>query len=520
MSKRIVWLGILAIVVTAGVLMPAGLGTGPRAACAQSQPPGRAELEKLAGQEQLSKLFAAVAEAVSPAVVEVRVTELVEVPASPFGGLPFDIPFPFNDDELPFRFRRQPAQPEEPRQRRLEGLGSGVIVDAKNGYVVTNEHVVGGADKVEVVLGDNRKFRAEWVRADAYSDVAVLKIPADNLAEAPLGNSDDIKVGDWVMAIGSPRGLTQTVTAGIISAKGRANGSNPYQRFLQTDAAINRGNSGGPLVNMRGEVIGLNNSIATFSGGFEGIGFAIPSNMVRQVMQQLIEGGQIVRGYLGIIPQDADTALAKSFNLPNAEGALVAFVEPGSPADKAGLKAGDFIVAIGDRHLTSQSDLRDAAAQAKPGEEVEVTFYRNGQKETARVKMTQRPERAEGRQQGPGAQKEESARRFGITVQTLTGPEELARRLNLPQGTETQGVVITQVAPDSDAAEQDLSRGMVITHVQDRQVRTAEEFYNAMKEATDGVRLRVAGARGGYRWVFIQPRPETDKSPRLESNND
>jgi len=446
-----------------------------------------------AGMDQLSQLFRKVAKAVSPAVVEVQVTEWVQAPQMP------DLRQFFGND-FPFEFRMVPP-PQESRPRARRGLGSGVVIDAKDGYILTNDHVVGGADRVVVVLPDGRKFEAEWVHSDPYTDIAVIKIQADGLIAAPLGDSDKMDVGDWVLAIGSPRGLPQTVTAGIISAKDRTQGPNPLQRYLQTDASINHGNSGGPLVNMQGEVIGINNAIVTTGGGNEGIGFAIPSNSAKMIMDQLIEKGEVVRGYLGIQPQDVDQRLAESFNLPSSSGALVAYVEKDSPAEKAGLKEGDFIVSINGTPIDNQTKLREVVAVLPPDSQIEVEYYRQGELKSTMVTITHRPETASTRQDDHKL--DEAPRRYGLTVSTLDA--ELAQRMGFRDS--IKGVVITEVAEDSDAAEQGLSAGMIITHVDGVAVSDIHEFAEALARAGDGVRLRVGAPSGGWRYILIQPRP-------------
>ncbi len=285
-KKTWITLTIMIVLVAATTMfIPSLAGRIAYAVSANQNAADRANLAELSRRDQLSQLFRAVAKAVKPAVVVVQVTKKIEI-EDPFDTDEFFERF-FKDEGAPFRreFRRPPRR----RQYFREGVGSGVIVDAKNGYILTNYHVVSGADSLKVILADDREFEAEWIRHDRQTDLAVIKIKADGLIDAPLGNSDKIEVGDWVLAIGSPRALPQTVTAGIISAKGRTTGrGDMYQNLLQTDAAINRGNSGGPLVNMRGEVIGINNAIFSHSGGNEGIGFAIPSNMARNIMDQLI----------------------------------------------------------------------------------------------------------------------------------------------------------------------------------------------------------------------------------------
>jgi serine protease Do len=274
----------------------------------------REQLAALAKGDTLSPLFVRVATVVKPAVVEVRVTKKVKMQDMPDMGQFFG--HFFGGESNPFGMPQDPGKPTRPQPREFlqRGLGSGVVVDAKNGYILTNYHVVGGADEMQVVLPGGRTLMVEWARTDPMTDLAVVKVEPKDLVDAPLGDSDAMRVGDWVMAIGSPEGLEQTVTTGIVSAKGRVTDhANTYQSFIQTDASINHGNSGGPLVNMKGEVIGINTAIVSQSGGNEGIGFAIPSNMVKSVMNQLIEKGKVTRGYLGVAIQGVDEKLAKSF---------------------------------------------------------------------------------------------------------------------------------------------------------------------------------------------------------------
>jgi len=368
--------------------------------------------------------------------------------------------------------------------------------------------VVDGADKVEVVLPDKRKFETEWIRTDPMTDLAIVKIKADRLIDAPLGDSDAVEVGDWVLAIGAPEGLEQTVTAGIISAKGR-NTRDPttYQNYLQTDAAINRGNSGGPLVNMRGEVVAINRAIVTatpFSGN-EGIGFAISSNVARNVMRQLIDKGKVVRGYLGVGIQDVGEDLARSMGLPGTDGSLIRQVYTGSPAGKAKLKVGDFITAVDGKKITDSDELRSRIAAVSPGAIVKLTLYRGKEKRTVPVEIAEQPKDFAAMHGAPLEEKapSEAVRKFGLEVATLD--EELAKKYGYKKPVE--GVVITKVAGASDAAEQGLRVGMIVLQVQGKDIKTAEGFARllAAKEAEPGVRLLVKDPRGAQRFVFITP---------------
>jgi len=505
-SRRVAW---VAMAVLAGLVF-AGAASA-QAPAGTEQAAARGELAELNKHDDLSALFRAVAKAVRPAVVEVRVTKWVREPDMN------DLLRRFFGDDMPFRFQF-PSEPEQdvpgprwrqvprqqPKQRQF-GLGSGVIVDAKNGYILTNYHVVGEADQVEVVLGDGRKYDAEWVRGDMQTDLAIVKVKADGLVEAALGDSDKVEVGEWVLAIGAPRGLAQTVTAGIISAKGRAVRSREmYQNFIQTDAAINRGNSGGPLVNMSGEVIGINNCIASYSGGNEGIGFAVPSNMAKKVMSQLIEKGKVVRGFLGVEIRDIlDQGLADSFHLPNMEGALVERVRPESPAAEAGLREGDFIVSVNGVSVANSNELRNTVADLEVGKVVPLELYRDGKKQTVNVKIGSQPKEMALGGEGEGSPAEAAYDKFGLKVATLT--TELARDNGYKET--VKGVLVVEVQQGSDAEEQDLRPGLVITHVRDKEVSTAAEFTEAVSsdEAAKGVRIRVQDPSGAKRFVFLRP---------------
>jgi len=451
----------------------------------------REQLAAMAGGDSMSPLLAQVAEVVRPAVVEVRVAKKVTVRA------------PAGTSDFLDRFFGGQGPPPGTRQYVQQGLGSGVVIDANNGYVLTNHHVVAGAEQIEVILPDGRTPSVAWTRSDALSDLAVVKVDTADLIAAPLGDSDAVRVGQVVVAIGAPEALPQTVTAGIISARGRrAEDGQSYQSFLQTDAAINHGNSGGPLVDLRGEVIGINTAIVSESGGNEGIGFAIPSNMARGVMDQLIEKGKVVRGYLGVVIQGATGDLARSFHLPGTRGALVASVAPGGPAERAGLKAGDFIVAIAGSPVRSPNDLRNRVAAIEPGKSVAVEFYRDGRKQSADVTIAAQPANmlAAATTQ-PGLR---GAARFGLRVADPSA--DLAQQYGY--NAEPRGVFIVAVTPMSPAAQAGLQDGMVITQVGGRDVATAAAFAAAVstEQAAGGVRLRVIDPTGGARYVFLSPR--------------
>jgi serine protease Do len=337
--------------------------------------------------DTLSPLFHAVSKTVMPAVVVVQVSERVKYQPKTS---------PDMNDFLR-HFFGQPGSSEQsapkapPKYLYEHGLGSGIIIDADKGYILTNWHVVHGADEVIVTLADGRNYRTQWVRSDSRSDLAVIKIDATDLISVPLGNSNKMQVGDWVLAVGAPEGLPHTVTAGIISAKGRTT-SDGRQTFLQTDAAINPGNSGGPLANMLGQVIGVNTAIVSPIRANAGIGLVIPSNTAKIVMKQLIEKGKVVRGYLGIEIEDVNDQKAKSLNLPNSKGALVVKVTADSPAAKAGLMPNDFIVSVNGKETPDSFGLLNEVTSLEPGQNATIEIYRKGKKMTVTAKVGSLPQ--------------------------------------------------------------------------------------------------------------------------------
>jgi len=484
------------------MLVAAGLVYGPAmverlayAAAKGGNAAVRDELVQLSRRETLSKLFRAVSKAVRPAVVEVRSTRRISM--GPMLSDPDDF-FGLFGRNWPFPQRRRGAPQPEQRHFVQRALGSGVIVDASKGYVLTNHHVVAGAKEVKVILADGRELTTEWVRSDAKTDLAVVKIKADRLLAAPLGDSDRMEVGDWVLAVGAPEGLRQTVTAGIISAKGRTTGGHAYENFLQTDAAINHGNSGGPLVNMRGEVIGINSAIVSRSGMNAGIGLSIPSNMARKIMGQLVDTGKVVRGFLGVAIQDADEELAKTFGLPNGGGVLVTKVLKDSPAEKAGLKEEDFIVAINGEAVANVNALRNRVADLKPGTKAKFTVWRKGEKRDVPVEIAAQPmDMFAGAGAAPRRVRPD---RYGVTVETLTADQ--AKRHGY--AADATGVLVTKVQAGSDADDEGVAPGMVIDRVNGRAVASAEQFTKALDAAKGKkVRFRLMSPGGMRRYVVI-----------------
>jgi len=467
----------------------------------------RARLAELCEHDKLSALFREVARVVKPAVVVVHVKQEVAFNPSPPSDQEEFLRRFFGDDlPGPFRFRWETPEGQPQRRYYRRGMGSGVIIDAEHGYVLTNWHVVRSAEHVQVILADGRDFDAEWVRTDQQTDLAVVKIPSGDLTEAVLGDSESVQVGDWVLAIGAPEGLPQTVTAGIISAMGRTTGRGGYEDFIQTDAAINQGNSGGPLVNMRGEVIGINTAIVSRTGVNEGIGLSIPSNMVKRIMEQLIATGEVVRGYLGVQIQDVDQDLVKSFDLPDTNGALISQVAAKTPAEAAGLKPGDFIVSLDGEAVENVNRLRNRVAAVRPGTSVKLEVYRDGKKRTVEVRIGKQPADfasvfTEGAPGGTGAK---AADRFGLEVATMG--TQYAEQFGIDAT--IKGAVILSVNPGSEAGDKGLQPGDVITQVDGQDVTSADELTQvlASDKADDGVRLQVRGRRGGVRFVFIAPK--------------
>ncbi len=424
-----------------------------------------------------SEAFSSIEKSVSPAVVSIQVERTV----SGIAGnrqLPFNDPFEMFGDDFAKRFfgdryeefREQKTYPEQPREHRVAGQGSGFIV-SPDGYILTNHHVVGKADKVLVLLKDGRELRAKLVGSDARSDVAVIKIDAKNLPVIPLADSDHLNVGEWVLAFGSPFGLANTMTAGIVSAKGRTSvGIADYENFIQTDAAINPGNSGGPLVNLDGQVVGINTAIASRSGGYQGIGFAIPINLAKNIRDQLINEGTVRRGFLGIMIQKLTPDLAKSFGLSDTKGVLVGDVTKDSPGEKGGLQSGDVIVELDGTRVEHPGAFRNRVAMLAPGTNVVLTVIRSGQRKKISVTLGMLPDQVVAAKQESPQMK--SVDKLGLSVQTLD--KELADRLGY--STAESGVVVSKVASGSIAAMAGIKPGMLIREVNRKPVTSADEF--------------------------------------------
>ena len=382
-----------------------------------------------------------------------------------------------------FPFHRGPEQ--RPQQRMEQSLGSGVIV-TPDGYILTNNHVVAGADAVKVATSDEREFEARVIGTDPMTDLAVIKIEAQGLPTLALGDSDKVRVGQVVLAIGDPFGLSGTVTMGIVSARGRSKmGITDYEDFIQTDAAINPGNSGGALINLNGELIGINTAIFSRSGGNMGIGFAIPSNLARRVMESIVKDGSVKRGYLGVSLQELTPQLAQRFGLNEPKGALIAGVMENSPAESAGLEPGDVIVELGGRKIDDHADLRNRIAEQDPDAEVEVAFVRQGETRRVQVRLRERPDDFGQALVNPGRKPFSGEVRFaGMKVVDLT--PELADQLGIHPGA---GPVVVDVEAGSPAEEAGVMVGDVVFAVNRRRVRSAEEFQQATGGGTGNAAL-------------------------------
>ena len=432
---------------------------------------------------QFSQVFADVAEKVIPVVVSIRSVKVVDVPQFD----PFEWFFGSPGDR---EQRRQERRPLPPRQQRIEGVGSGVIV-SQDGYILTNNHVVEGMDDLIVTISDKREYRAKVVGTDPPSDIAVIKLDkTKDLPVAFLGDSDKLRVGEMVVAIGSPYGLPETVTSGIVSARGRSTRGaiNQYENFIQTDAAINPGNSGGALVNLNGAVIGINSAIYSRTGGSQGIGFAIPINMAKQIMDILINEGRVSRGWLGVYIKNIEGELADALGMEPNSGVLVDDVFENTPAEAAGIKQGDIITAVNGAAMTSTTELMNKVAMIKPGTKATFRILRNGKKMTLDIVLDERPDRAELARGGSTATKEKT----GLTVENLSSRNR--REFSVDESIE--GVLVTEVDPSGSAARANLQKGDVILEVDRKPVKSVTEFNREINAVDDGNALLLVYRSG------------------------
>ncbi|MBI4239149.1 MAG: DegQ family serine endoprotease [Deltaproteobacteria bacterium] len=473
------------------------------AAPATTPPPPPAPPSKESIQElrKTSSAFVAIAKAVQPAVVNINTVQVVKQRTGRRGRGPMMNPFEDlfgggggegGGDDMLRRFFFDPfGGSDGQRDQRRQGLGSGMIVDSEKGYVLTNNHVVAEADEIKITLSDGRSFDAKVVGTDPQTDVGVLQIqnPAKDLPFVRLGNSDEVQVGDWAIAVGNPFGLSQTVTVGIISAKGRSNVNiTDYEDFIQTDAAINPGNSGGPLLNIEGEVIGVNTAIFSRSGGYQGIGFSIPSNIARSVMESLITGKKIERGFLGLYLQDITEEIAKQFKLEGAEGALISEVMPNGPAEQAGLKTGDIVVEIDGKKVKDSHELRNHVAFSPVGKIVKLTVLRDGARQEISVTLAARPDEK--------VAKESS----GVTEKLGIAVEGLSDQLRGKYRTEAnEGVVITEIDPQGIGAQMGLREGDVLLEFNRKPVKDVAAFKAAIQQFNEREGLLLLVDRQGRR---------------------
>jgi serine protease Do len=460
--------------------------------CLVPAPPAVAQDNDIAMLERSGKAFSAVVKKAGPAVVYINVEQEVKGGGRQleemFGADEFLRRF-FGDQLEQFQQQRpQPRQPQRPqRPFKQQGAGSGFII-SPDGLILTNNHVVENADKITVKLADKREFTAKVVGTDPQSDVALIKIEGSNLPMLPLGDSNELEVGEWVIAIGSPFELSQSVTVGVVSAKGRNKiGINDYENFIQTDAAINPGNSGGPLLNIKGQAVGINTAIFSRSGGYMGIGFAIPINMAKSIEEQLRSHGKVVRGWLGLIIQDVDDNLAQSFNLGKTEGILVSEVTPGSPAEKAGLKQGDVVLALNGSTLTDVSDLRNRVAMIAPGTSVTLDIIRDSVRQQVGVLIAEQPsDFSEGGKAKLRQQSGSALEKLGLSLQELS--PDLAEQFGYSKG---QGVIVAEVEAGSPADNVGIEPGQLIEEVNRVRVRSLAELKEALKKGGSQVLLKV-----------------------------
>jgi serine protease Do len=496
LGALLIGLGVVIGVVVASEMgwMPFGHAVPEAPVDRQAQPPPPAA-SALPGSAANGQGFVQVAKAVKPAVVSVFSTRTGKSEGP--HATPFDDPFfrRFFGDEFFRRF-------EQPPQRKERGLGSGVIVEA-NGLIVTNNHVVSKADEIKVFLSDKREFKAKLIGTDAKTDIAVLKIEADGLHTIPWADSDKLEVGEFVLAVGNPFGLTHTVTLGIVSALGRAAGIAEYEDFIQTDAAINPGNSGGALVNVQGELAGINTAIFSQSGGNMGIGFAVPSNLARSVVEQLVKHGKVVRGWLGVSIQDLSPELATQFGLPEPKGVLINEILEDSPAKKAGLERGDVIVEFDGKPVDNATQLRNAVAQTMVGKKVVVKFMREKKFRTADVAIAEQPKNiAQAGGEDAGAAAPSSGPLADLDVRELTA--ELAARFGLAAN--ERGVVIAKIRQGSPAEESGLKEGDLLLEVNRQPTTTIKAYERAVSKLGKGQAVLLLIKRQG-RPFFVTLKP-------------
>jgi serine protease Do len=451
-----------------------------------------------AAESDFRKGFSGVAAQARPAVVFIQVEKQVAIGG---GQLFFNNPYELFDEGMMERFglprgygRKQPQHRQQPQQMyKQTGQGSGFLI-SKDGFILTNTHVVGDAEKITVRLMDGREFLAKRIGADSKTEVALIKIEGKDFPCLSIGNPAKLDIGEWVIAIGNPFGLKETLTVGVVSAKGRNNmGITDYEDFIQTDAAINPGNSGGPLLNIDGEVIGINTAIFSQNGGYMGIGFAVPIDMAMQVKEQLVSHGKVTRGYIGIYmnPEELNEQMAQSFGYKEKTGVLIADVQKDGPADKAGLLSGDIIMELNDKKIGDPSIFRRTISTIAPEQKAKLLIFRDGKTKTITVTVGLLPD--EGGQNTPAESQEGSLEKYGLQIQNLT--PDLAKRFQLDS---EDGVIVSEVAQGSSAAEAGLQPGMLIVEVNRKKISNSRQFLAELKKSDKRLLLRVKSERGTF----------------------
>jgi serine protease Do len=446
---------------------------------------------------QLSEALSEVAGVATPSVVNISTTRLIKQSEQAFDF--FDDPF--------FRrfFGDQAPHPNIPKEHKEQSLGSGVIV-SEDGYIVTNNHVIEKSQEIKVLLSNKRDYKAKLIGADPKTDLAVIKIEAKGLTALPWGDSNKLRAGEIVFAIGNPFGLNQTVTMGVIGAVGRANvGIADYEDFIQTDAAINPGNSGGALINARGELVGINTAIVSRTGGYQGIGFAVPSSMAKQVMDSLIKYKKVVRGWLGVSIQEVTSDLAEEFGVTDLKGAIVSGVMKESPAEKAGIKQGDVLLQFNGKDVEDTGHLRNMVSQSPIGSKVKVKLFRKKKEMEVEVTIAELPKKLgeAAMEEGPGEDQEESNALSGVTVRELT--PELAKRFGIKEG--TAGVIVSKIDPGSKAFEAGIRPGDIVMQINQKDVASIEDYKNAVLKLKSKERILLLIRRKGED-LFLTIRPE------------
>lgn len=450
---------------------------------------GRPAASNTVTPQTLPASFASLVKAVSPAVVNISTVRTIKG-----GGRVFRHFMGPPDKNDPFRdfFEKFFGDQSPERDLKQRSLGSGIIID-KDGYIITNNHVIEHADQIKVRLADDREFSAEIIGRDPKTDLALIKIDSfRDLPSVTLGDSDALSIGDWVITIGNPFGLNHTVTAGIVSAKGRVIGAGPYDDFIQTDASINPGNSGGPLLNVIGEVVGINTAIVATG---QGIGFAIPINIAKEIIVQLKEKRKVVRGWLGVAIQKITPELARSFGIKEGRGALVGDVFAGSPAEKSNIKRGDVIIEFDGKRIDEMSDLPRLVANTPVGKTVTIKIIRDGQEHTLTAKI------AEMKEEKPPVAKTDVERKIGLSVQEIT--PEIAEELGLEDET---GVIVAGVAPGSPAEDADFNQGDIIKEINRKGIKNLRDYRMAMdKTAKEDTILFLVQREGQTLYLSINP---------------